>query len=77
MRYGFGCGVVGAVAAHERAEVLETEPRHLVAGIDGGLSERFTEVGLAGAGWSAHDEVLVAVDPLEGAQRPLGRRRDR
>ena len=37
----------GAVAAHERAEVLETEPGHLVAGIDGGLAERFKEVRLA------------------------------
>ena len=33
----------------KRAEVLETEPGHFVAGIDGGLAERFKEVGLAGA----------------------------
>ena len=32
---------------NERAEVLETEPGHLVAGIDGGLAERFKEVRLA------------------------------
>ena len=35
------------MAAHERAEVLETEPGHFVAGIDGGLAERFKEVRLA------------------------------
>ena len=43
----FGGGVGGAVAADERAEVLETEPGDFVAGIDGGLAERFKEVGLA------------------------------
>ena len=46
---GLGGGVVGAVAAHERAEVLETEPGDLVTGIDGGVAERFKEVRLAGA----------------------------
>ena len=44
---------------------------------DGGVAEGFEEVGLAGAGGAADDEVLVAVDPLEGGQRPLCRRRDR
>ena len=43
---GFGGGVVGAVATHERSEVLETEPGDLVAGIDGGVAERFKEVRL-------------------------------
>jgi hypothetical protein len=37
-----------------------------------GVAERFEEVGLAGPGRAAHDEVLVPVDPLECAQRPLG-----
>ena len=34
------------MAAHERAEVLETEPGDFVTGIDGGLAERFKEVRL-------------------------------
>ena len=41
------------------------------------VAERFEEVGFAGAGRSADNEVLVAVDPLERGQRPLCRRRDR
>ena len=64
---GSAGGVVGAVAANEGAEVLETEPGDLVPVVDGGLAEGFEEVGLAGAGWAAHDEVLGPVDPLEGA----------
>ena len=44
---------------------------------DGGVAEGFEEVALAGAGGSADDEVLVVVDPLEGGQRSLCRRRDR
>lgn len=38
-----------------------------MAGVDGGVAERFEEVGLAGAGGSADDDVLGAVDPFEGA----------
>ena len=64
---GSADGVVGAVAADQGAEGLEGEPGDVVAGVDGGVAERFEEVGLAGPGRAAHDEVLVAVDPLEGA----------
>src|SRR5690606_851989 len=44
---------------------------------DAGLAERLEEVRLAGAGRPADDEVLVPVDPLQRAQRPLRGRRDR
>jgi len=47
------------------------------AGVDGGVFERFEEMGFAGAGRAAHDEVLVVAEPFEGAQRPLRRGRDR
>ena len=54
---------------------------HLRQSVGGGgrgrwrRDERFEELTPAGAGRSAHDEVLVAVDPLEGGQRALRRRR--
>jgi hypothetical protein len=59
------------LASDERAEGFEAEPADVAAVVDGGLAERFEEVGLAGARRSADDEVLVAVDPLEGPQRAL------
>jgi hypothetical protein len=55
------------VAADEGAEVLETEPGDVGAVVDGGVAERFEEVGLAGAGWPADHDVLGSVDPFEGA----------
>ena len=41
---GFGDGVVGAVAVHERAELFEAEPGDFVAGVDALLGEGFEEV---------------------------------
>jgi len=37
------------------------------AGFDGGLSERFEQERLAGAGRSADHQVLRAPDPFQGA----------
>ena len=47
---GSAGGVVGPVAADDLAELFEAEPQDVGAGIDGGVAERFEEVGLPGAG---------------------------
>lgn len=44
---GSPSGVIGSVAAQDGAEGLEAEPREVVAGVDGGVAERFEEVALA------------------------------
>ena len=69
---GPGDGVVGAVAAHEHAEVFEAEPGDSAAGLDGGLAEGFEEHRFAGAGRSAHHQVLGSADPFQGAQGVSG-----
>jgi hypothetical protein len=48
----------------------------VLAGFDGVLAKGFEEEGLAGPGRPADDQVLVAADPFQGAQRRLGRGRD-
>ena len=49
----------------------------LQPGVDGVLAEGFEQERLAGPGRAADDQVLPAVDPFQGAQRRLGRGRDR
>ena len=73
---GYAGGMnVGIRRALERGEFRLVYQPVIDAG--GGVSEGFEEVGFAGAGWAAQDEVLVAVDPLEGGQRALCRCGDR
>jgi hypothetical protein len=62
--------------ADQGAEVFDAEPGDGAAGVDGQLAEHFAQVRLARAGRPADAEVLVPVDPLEGAQRLLGGARD-
>jgi hypothetical protein len=59
------------VPAHQSAQSLEAEPADVVTGVDGGLAQRFEEVSLARSTRPAHDQVLVTVNPLEGAQGSL------
>jgi len=68
--------VVDSVPSDEDAKLFKTEPRDVGALVDGGVAECFEEVALAGARWTTDDDVLVAVDPLEGPQRSLGGLRD-
>ncbi len=74
---GLGDRVVGAVAADQGAELLEGEPGDVLAGCNGCLAEGLEHEGLACPRRAADDEVLVAADPLQGAQRCLGGCRDR
>ena len=69
-------GVVGPVAPHENAEILEDEPGDLDADLDGGLANGFEEERLPRARRSAYHDVLAAPYPLQGAQGGLGRCRD-
>ncbi len=57
--------VIDAVPVDQRAEGLEGEPLDVAAVPDRGVTESFQQMCFAGAGRSADDEVLVAVDPLE------------
>ena len=70
--HGPGDRIVGAVATHQHAELLEAEPGHLESGLDGELTEPFQEERFASARWPAHHQVLVTADPLQRAQRCLG-----
>ena len=68
--------VVAAVAAHQHAERFQAEPGDVQPGLDRLLTEGFQQERLAGAGGSAHDQVLPPVHPFQGAQRLLGGGRD-
>src|SRR5260370_1095198 len=70
---GLGDRIVGTVAPHQHAQFLEAEPRHFEAGLDGELTEPFEEERLTGPRWATYHQILVAADPLERAQRTLGR----
>src|SRR5206468_5443679 len=69
---GAGDGVVGAVAADQRAELVDGEPGHRPAGVDGQLAQRLAEVRLPRPAGPADAQVLAPVDPLQGAQGLLG-----
>jgi len=56
------------VPADECPEGFEAEPGDVGAVVDGGVSERFEQVTLAGAGRAAYDQVLFSFDPLECGQ---------
>jgi hypothetical protein len=74
---GLGDRVVGAVPADQGAELLEGEPGDVLPGGDGCLAEGLEHECLACPRRAADDEVLVAADPFQGAQRCLGGGRDR
>jgi len=45
---GLGDRIVGTVAAHQHAQLLEAEPGHFESGLDGELTEPFQEERFAG-----------------------------
>ena len=72
-----GDRIVGTMATHQYTQFLEAEPGHFETGLNGQLAKPLQEKRFSGPRRATHNQVLVAADPLECAQRTLGRRGNR
>src|SRR5438045_2241816 len=65
------------MATHQYTQFLEAEPGHFESGLNSKLAEAFQPECFARAAPSTNHKILPPANPLERAQRGLGRRGNR